>query len=505
MTTIPASQLVQINPSVVSAGGNELALSGLILTENTRVPIGQVLSFPNDGVSVSDFFGPGALETTLAEIYFAGWDNSTQKPANVLFAQYPGTATAAYLRGGPVGASLTLAQLNALAAGILTISINGTPHVSSSIDLSSAASFSAAAAAIQAAFTTPPFEVTYDSVSSAFVFATTATGSAETIGYCTTDTLATSLELTAAAGATLSQGADVAVPGAFMAGVATVTQDWATFMTAFDPDGGSGNTLKQAFALWTNQQNFRYMYVAWDTDITPTQSTDAVASLGNIVNALGYNGTFPVYDPTNGPEIAAFVCGVTGSIDFAATNGRITFAFKGQAGLVAGVTTATAAANLKANGYNFYAAYATAAQQFIQLQPGQISGKFAWADSYVNQIWFTNELQVDLMTFLSTVNSVAYITAGYELIQSACRQAINEALNNGVIAVGVPLSSSEAIAVNTAAGVKIDDTLTNFGWFLQIKPAIPSVRVARTSPPITLWFTDGQSIQQLVLNSDLVQ
>ncbi|WP_367575649.1 DUF3383 family protein, partial [Serratia liquefaciens] len=69
-------------------------------------------------------------------------------------------------------------------------------------------------------------------------------------------------------------------------------------------------------------------------------------------------------------RIDAFVCGAAASIDFEATNGRITFAFRGQGGLVAGVTTATVASNLIANGYNFYGAYATANQQFREFQNG---------------------------------------------------------------------------------------------------------------------------------------
>jgi hypothetical protein len=42
---IPASQIVNVIPSVVSAGGNALQLSGLFLTPSPRVPIGQVPSF----------------------------------------------------------------------------------------------------------------------------------------------------------------------------------------------------------------------------------------------------------------------------------------------------------------------------------------------------------------------------------------------------------------------------------------------------------------------------
>lgn len=504
MTSISAKLLVNVNPSVVTAGGNGIALTGLLLTNGTRVPIGSVLSFPNDGESVSNYFGPGATETALATVYFNGFEDSQQKPASILFGQYNTAAVSGYLRGGPVGSQLTLAQLQAVATGTLTLSIAGTPITSGTINLSAATSFSNAATIIQTAFTTPPFAVTYDSVAQAFVFTTTATGATATVTYCTTNALATALDLTAAKGAVLSQGAAIAVPGTYMDALVQQTQAWATFMTTFDPDV-SGNANKQLFAAWVNAQNNRYAYVAWDTDITPTQSNNATASLGNILEAADSSGTFCVYDPANGATIAAFVCGAAASIDFTDLNGRITFAYRRQNGLTAGVTTATAGTNLIANGYNFYGDYATADTQFLFLQPGQITGPYDWMDSYLDQVWLNGALQLALLTLLQNQFSIPYNDQGYEQIKMACADPINAALNFGAIRAGVALSASQAAQVNAAAGLKISDALTAVGWYLQVVPATSATRIARQSPPINLWYTDGQSVQQITLNSYLVQ
>lgn len=59
--------------------------------------------------------------------------------------------------------------------------------------------------------------------------------------------------------------------------------------------------------------------------------------------------------------------------------------------------------------------------------------------------------------------------------------------------------------MNLAAGTKIDDVLSQAGWYLQVLPASPQVRAARGSPPITLWYTDGGSIQQINIASIDVQ
>ncbi|RUV53786.1 DUF3383 domain-containing protein [Mesorhizobium sp. M7A.F.Ca.MR.228.00.0.0] len=630
MTTIPASQLVNVIPNVLNAGGNALVMNGLVLTQNTRVPIGQVLAFPNDGVSVANFFGASAEETEIASVYFNGFNNSTQKPATILFTQYPSASVAAYLRGGRV-AQLSLAQLQAL-SGTLIVDVDGYVRTANAIDLATATSFSAAAALIQtglnaalpqaasvtgsiaaatasvtasiagsvmyvtgvtsgslvagaalsgtgvsagtvitnqlsgtpggigeyvvsipqvvaseaisAAYGTltvsalasgtlsvgqtlagagvtagtritqlgsgsgltgtyfvnqsqtvasetittsaTPLAVSYDSVSGAFVITSGVAGEASSSAFAT-GTVSDDLFLTQATGATLSQGADGTTPAAFMAAITELTQNWATFMSIFDPDGGSGSAQKQAFAQWVNDTNKRYAYIAWDTDITPTESGEATSSFGNIVSSANLDGTCAIYQPAGGSttpaQIAAFICGAAASIDFEQTNGRITFAFRGQDGLVAGVTSATVANNLFANGYNFYGAYATAAQQFLEFQNGSVSGEFEWLDSYINQVWLNNQLQLALMELLQNINSVPYNAAGYELIKAACLDPINQAVNFGAIRAGVTLSALQIAQINSAAGLKASDTLQLQGWYLQVKDATPQVRQARRSPP----------------------
>jgi hypothetical protein len=294
-----------------------------------------------------------------------------------------------------------------------------------------------------------------------------------------------------------------------MSAITNITQNWATYMTMFEPDDGAGTTQKLAFSAWVNSTNKRFAYIAWDTDITATESNDATASFGNIVKTAAYDGTCAIYQPSGATtppnQIAAFICGTAASIDYETTNGRITFAFRGQDGLVAGVTDATAYNNLRANGYNCYAAFATANQQFVEFQPGSVSGQFEWLDSFVDQIWLNNALQLALMELLQNVNSVPYNQAGYDLIKAACADPINSGLNAGVIRAGVTLSSAQAAEVNAAAGTKVSDVIQIQGWYLQVKDASPQVRQARQSPPCSFWYTDGQSVQQIVLASILIQ
>jgi hypothetical protein len=663
LSTIPASRWVQVLPSVLSAGGNALILNGIMLTHNYRVPIGQVLSFPNTSTSVSAFFGANTVEATNAEVYFAGYTGCTQLPESLYFARYPSVAVPAWLLGGNI-TTLTIPQLQAL-TGSLDVVIDGYAYAASSLSMSSATSYTAAAALIAAGlnntlptaatvtgsiapatssftgsiagnvlyvtsvasgtvvpgttisgtgvtsgtliqsqltgttggigtyavsasqivnsttisgtygtltvtnvasgtisigqtlsgagvtsgtqvwaygtgqgldgtyFVSPTqtegtsetitatgsaITVTFDSVSGGFLIESGSLGTPSTIAYAT-GTIAAGLLLTQSTGATLSQGSYAQTPSAFMNSLTQLTTNWASFMTLFDPDGSTstvygGNTQKLLFSAWVNTTNDRYVYVCWDSDITPTESVPASTSMGYALQQNNSSGSCPIYDPLNANLISAFICGAIASVDFGITNGRITFDFRSQTGLTATVSNPTIAANLSGNpqvagsygnGYNYYGAGATAAQSFIFFDRGTVSGPFLWLDSYVNQIWMNAQFQLALMELLTTVNSIPYNQAGYSLIEASVMDVINQALNFGAIRAGVPLSALQAQDVNLESGLNIAGIIQQQGWYIQIQPATPQVRQGRASPPFLFWYTDGESVQALTLSSIDIQ
>jgi hypothetical protein len=567
---IPASQIVSVLPSVLPAGGDALDLIGLILTQNTRPPIGSILTFA-DEADVGTFFGPLSQEAALATIYFNGPDNSTAKPGSLLFAQYPFAAVSAYLRGGNIS-GLPLATLQGF-TGVLNVTIDavlktGTVNLSAATSFSNAANIIADALDIESveaatftgsiattvltvtvvatgalavgqiiegagvtagtyiaslgtgtggtgtynisvsqtvaseAMTADSPGVSYDSVSGAFVFVSETTSAGSTISYGS-GAMATNLLLTQALGATLSQGAAPATPAAFMPTITAQTTNWASFMTTWEPVDAD----KEAFATWTNGQKNRFVYAMWDTsaaNIVPGGPSVPVA----FVNSGDLSGIMMIYenpavDATG--QTAAFVMGFVASLDFGRLNGRMTQAFRSQSGLQPQVFSASIATALIGYGMNFYGDYTTANQAFVWLYPGSVSGPFKWLDSYVDQIWLNNELQLALMELLQNVGSIPYNAAGYALIEAACFDPIRAAVNFGAIRAGVTLSAAQIAEVNSAAGIAIDQVLSNQGWYLQVKDASPQVRAARGSPPCTFWYMDGQSVQQITLASIEVQ
>ncbi|MHB8283948.1 MAG: DUF3383 domain-containing protein, partial [Caulobacteraceae bacterium] len=489
---IPASALVNVVPGVIAAGGTAVAMSGLILTANPRVPIGSVLSFTTPA-TVAAYFGATSQEASMATVYFAAYDTKTATPGALLFAQYPQAAVAGYLRGGNVANALTLAQLQAL-SGTLTVTVDGTSHTSGVIVLSAATSYSNAATIIQAGFTALGATVTFDSTSGAFVFTSATTGATSNVSFAS-GTLAAPLLLTAATGAVTSVGAVAATPATAMAGVTAISQAFTTFTTTFEPV----NADKISFAAWANTQNYQYAYIMWSTDASDTTGASASSAWATI-KANGYSGTFPIYEPTD-LNHAAFVMGVAAAVDYNRANARITFAYKGQSGLPAGVTSATVAAQLIANSVNFYGAYATASTSFTFLQTGAVSGKFLWLDSFLNQVWLNDSLQGALLALETAVGSIPYNQDGYTLIKAAMQGPAQAGLTFGAIRAGVVLSATQIAEINAAAGLDVASVVSQVGYYIQVLDPGSTVRVARGSPIITFWYCDGQSIQNITLNS----
>lgn len=574
--SIPADNIIRITPSVLLPGGNPLSLNGVLLTESTRVPMRQIIGFPSaDAVGL--YFGLASIEKTLADIYFRGFEGASTLPRTLYFMQYNSDPVAAYLRSGSF-AGVTLAQLQAL-SGVLVVPVNGSPVTSANIDLSTATSFSNAAALIQAglqvagsefvgqgtiddgagnpgntltitavtsgalrvgsvvsgAGVTPGTTITafvsgtggigtytiggaaqevtpataisaasaatctYDAQLGRFVINSPTTGAASTIDYAT-GSLSAGLKLTAATGAQLSQGADMATPATFMPTVTAASLNWATFSTAWEPDLNT----KLAFAQWIQGTRQRYAYVGWDTDVTILQG-DAPNSFARQVDAANMYGIIPVYEPANdngNGRKAAFVMGFVASINFLETNGRATLAFRNQPGLVADILDETEAVNLKLNKYNFYGDYATSNDNFVMMRPGSMPGSWSWVDTYIDQIWLNAQLQLSFITTMMRIKSFPYNSDGYNFFREAANGPTQAGLNNRVINKGIALSNLQRAEINSATGVDgAADALQNNGFFLLIQDASPETRQLRGSPPMRYYYTDGGSIQEIDMAS----
>lgn len=460
-----------------------------------------VVSFSNSD-AVKSFFGPASDEYSLSQIYFNGFENSTQKPGSILFAAYVTEARYAWLQSGSLEA-VTLAQLKTL-SGNLGVVVDGTSYISSDIDLSVATSFSHAASLITAGFTgaNKP-HCSWNAVNSTFILKSNSTGASSTLSYAA-GSLAEELKLTRAAGAVLSQGLDADTPDSAMSRIKSKTDDWISFTTLWEPSLED----KKDFAVWNTSQGRRFVYSHWDTD-SQAVVDGASGTFGAIAKSLSYEGVMSISGDAsyaasqNVPlailvrNTAAFVMGCIASIDFNRKDGRIDTAFKSQSGFIPTVGDSQKSENLLSNGYNFYGNYGIFNNTLNFLYNGQISGPLLWADNYIDDVYFNSLLQLSLIEYLTYINSSPYNQQGYDAIRAAMMDPINQAIYCGIIRSGVTLSSAQAYQINQASGVEAAPIVQRTGYYLQILDPGAQVRGQRGTPIINLWYTNGESINQL--------
>jgi len=493
--SIPASYFVQSNPSVLSAGGTQEQLNAMFITNDPSIPIGTVQPFANSA-AVSSWFGANSPEATLGNIYFSGFNGASQLPTLLYFAQFNTAPVGAYVRGATV-AGMTLAQLQAL-SGVINIVVNGTPITTSTISLAAATSFSNAASIIASALGANA-TCTYDAQRAAFVIGSPTTGATSTIAYPTDTSLSPLLGLTLSTGAALSPGADINTPAGVMAQIISQTQNFATYMTVAEQSFNN----KLAFALWAQSEDQLFMYVCQDSNAAALSASAPVSTTFGPATQ-NYQGVCPVYDTTGG-QVAAYICGITASIDFAELNGYVDYAFKSNGALTPQITDATSATNLQANGYSFYCAAATAAQTFQFLYAGGISGTWDWIDEFIAQIKLNSDLQLAMLSLMTNVKSLPNNPRGDNLIRSAAKDPIDAAVNFGTIQNGVALSNAQIAELATAVGFDISTPMLQVGWFLQVIPATAIVRANRGPRQVKLWYTNGGGVHTIDMSSVFVQ
>lgn len=486
--SIPASELVDILPRVIGGGLNGIEENGVFLTTSSLVPTGVAYPFA-DSDSVGDYFGTNNAEYSLSVNYFTADINKQKLPSVLYFYKYIGAAVAAWIRGATL--NNTLAEFQTITDGALNIAVNGTEVTLTGINLSEANSYSAIAQEIQTALTavSAGATVTYNSLFNAFVVTSGTTGEASTIAYPTTPDAGTDLavymQLYELNGAILSQGSDAQSVIENMQNLTLSTLNWVSFMPIFQET----DDQKLEFANWTNSQGTRFIYTAIEVNGNALVPNNASSFAQQVRD---YFGVLNIY---NTKAVGAFAMGVIASTDYARTNGRKTLAYRSQTGLASSISDRTSARALLANGYNFYGDYATASDQFVSFQNGQISGPARWADTYAGQIWLKASLQAVWLTLMQNANTLPFNEVGYSSVRTASLDTINAALNNGIIVPGVTLSQTQKDQVEREAGFDISESLFNQGWYLQIPDASTQVRIDRGPLQPNFWYCDGGSIQ----------
>lgn len=503
--SIPASQIVTVNPRLLTPGGNDLEFNGLLLSKSALIPASQfVLPFP-DPDSVGEYFGFESDEYKAAVIYFLGYNNSFNKPRAIYVALRAEDDRAPFIRGAnfPTITSQTLAALKQIDAGEMTIELGGFTGTLTGLDFSSANALSDIAQTIQTAMQAQVAggtawtgaTVTYSSLHDAYTITGGEAGAEQGIDFASGE-VADALLLTQEAGAVLSPGVAGMGVAENMEAILDLTTNFVCFTTV---DKASEADVLD-YAAWTAGKGVNYLYVFWDDDprLLQPNNPDTIAAKLKEANAGATAGVY------NSLDYAAMILGTAASIDWNRRNGTITFAFKSQDGVAANVIKGTDAKALEAQNMNFMGDYATRNDNFVFMYPGRMFGQWTWIDTYLNAVWLNNALQVAIMNGLVNSPRVPYTSDGYALVRSWCMDPISRGLYNGIIDAGVRLSESQRAELHREAGRDIATELFTDGYVLQINDPAGAVRWRRESPECSLWYTYGGSIHKIDLASTAV-
>ena len=495
MSTIPLSEDFNITPGVVSPAGEAVDANGLVLTDNELIPVGKVQSFYSEP-EVSALTGSTSKEFLAAQQYFNGYENSSVMPGELLMYRLVTAAVAGYLLSG-VLKGVTLSSLKAIPAGTITLFVDGASTTSASIDLSTATSFSDIASKLETGIGASKVEVEWNSIANRFIIRSATTGSDSEVSFAIAGAIASGLKLTQDAAAIVSPGSDVVSMTDMMDNIINTNQNWIPFESLVTLTEDQNTEL----CAWTNAQNKRYVYVYHDTSDEPTIANNPDCFYQKVVVANGYEGIFPVY--------GSYLYGVmplaySASINFARTNGRVSFKFRGFTGLAPNVTDKATARALKSNGYNFYGSYGLNKTLKQYASDGAISGKFVWLDSFIDQVWINANLVAAYANLFTNNQSYPFNVNGYGAVQAATIDVAEQALTFGAIQRGVVLDNAQIRIVNNTVGKDISAVLYSQGWFLYIPTQSGAARLERDLKGVIFYWVDGQLIQSISMSSTAI-
>lgn len=503
--SIPLNNIVKINPKVLAVGNNGNDLFGLMLTRkgtNTSdgslpaeeiIPTGKTTTFTSAD-QIGKLFGYDSIEYNLATVYFAGFTDSDRVAAKLYMAPYAENNTSASLIGASL-AAVTLDELKAF-TGDLQITIDGNVKSISNPAFQDIKSFSDAASVLEKALGN---SVIFSAGNKAFIISSASTGSTSSVGFAT-GSLADLLRLSKEQGAAQSAAMVSPTPASILNKLHKENLAFCSVFLTWEPEEAEA----LAFAKWADTMQDDVCVILSDNSNKAVTSGTGT-SLAEQVFAANYEGTVCVY---NNLELCAFIAGYPAAWDLTKTNGRYTAAFRRSTLLKANVTDEDIALALKANGYNFYGVWASATNDFTFMMEGRISGQYLWLDSWYCQVWMRRYFQSCFIKTLIAKGQIAYNNEGKGILSAAIKPAIDDFVKFGAIRSGIYLSDDQTQSLKQA-GLNLSqiNNITAVGYYLQIDMGrvSPQTRVQRGSPPINFWYTDGQSVQQINMNSIEIQ
>lgn len=444
---IKSTRYVEITSAVIGASSVAVqSLTGRRFTSNPLVPVDGIVTVLNGGAQ--DYFGAETAEARFAAQYFSYVSPAPASKANNLqYAAYAPTGRTPLLVGAPN--TSTLAALQAVTAGSLSIQLGDNPINLTGINLSTALTFADVASALQTAirgsgggaqYTTAL--VTYDSLTQEFKVQGSAVGNAPAaVSVAPSGTDIAPLINLNGVGSVQSPGVAVQTPLSAFIAAEQLTDSFgsASFQ---DP-----MTLEQAvdLATYVAGQNIKYQlylsvsradYEAWSAALI------GIASVGLILNATAneYKESLPQ--------------AIMAATDYDRRNATVNYMFR-QSALTGDVTDTAESIALDVARVNYYGVTASAGQRISFFQRGFLMGGATAAldmNVHANEQWFKAFMASAFLSLEISINKIPANNEGRGLIMIQIADGIDRAKFNGTISVGKLLTAAQQIAVTELTG-----------------------------------------------------
>ena len=443
---IAFNRYVRITSGVGGAGAvRRRELIARLFTTSDMVPSNMVLEF-SDVNSVRDYFGSTAEEFLRAQFYFSFVSKSITQPRRISFSRWASTASAPRIFGAM---SQTLPQLQTITAGTFSLTLGSTTLNISGLNFSGDNSLSDVASALQTAIragTGTAFTgatVTYNANAQRFELTGGETGTV-----AISISAGSSNDAAAAIGwlgtAVLSPGTSTQTITNALAESAELTNNFGSF--AFVPDLTEEQILEAA--TWNDGENVLYQYQV------PVTAANAATMSAALINLGGTGLTLAdrVNQPNEYPEMLPMAI-------LAATNYQLRASVQNymfQVGNLTPTVDTTTLANTYDNlRVNYYGSTQTAGVIRSFYQRGVLTGQATDPvdmNTYANEQWLKDDAGAAIMGLLLSLPRVSANQRGTGQLLSVIQSTIDQALINGTISVGRPLTQTQIIFISSQSG-----------------------------------------------------
>ena len=408
-------------------------------TTNEVIPTKSVLEF-SSADDVSGYFGSDSSEAARANFYFSFVSKIITRPKTISFSRWAKADTAPQIFGTEHD---TLAELKSITAGTFILELGGVSHTVDELNFSGDDTLADVASTLQdeirtgtgAIFTMAT--VTYNATAQRFEFTAGATGAA-TVSVTAGTTNDAAGAIGWLTGAVLSNGADQESVNDTLRQSAEMTNNFGSFAFV------ETLTLAQVTeaATWNATQNVLFQYhtvVLPDQAVNTSAALIGIAGVGMTLNRPELSNEFPEVLPM----------AILAATDYSRRSAVQNYMYQ-SANLSATVTTNADANTYDALRINYYGETQTAGQIRRFYQRGLLGGGDTDPvdmNTYANEQWLKDDAGSRIMSLLLALPRVSANQRGRGQLLSVIQSTINQALENGSIAVGTELTDTQQIFI----------------------------------------------------------